>query len=148
MVERLLDLRLQRRRIGFVVRVEIGADRGRNREARRHRQAEIGHFGEVGALAAEQVAQARFALRLAVPEGIDPLAGFYRPHGGLAHGSLLGGDLGDRLCRAPLSRPCGRKGPRQRPWAGPMALISLQISLQPSWTSRRLWPWIPTIRKR
>ena len=78
MVERLLDLRLQCRRIGFVVRVEIGADRGRDGEAGRHRQAEIGHFGEVGALAAEQVAQARFALGLAVAERIDPLAGFYR----------------------------------------------------------------------
>jgi len=44
-----------------------------------HRQAEIGHFGEVGALAAEQVAQTRFALGLAVAEGIDPLAGFYPP---------------------------------------------------------------------
>src|SRR3954471_12633834 len=32
-----------------------------------------------------------------------------------------------------------------------MALISLRFSLQPSlqfsWTSRRLWPWIPTIRR-
>ena len=84
MVERLFDLRLQRRRIGFVVGVEIGADRGRNREAGRHRQAEIGHFGEVGALAAEQVAQARFALGLAVAEGVDPLAGFYRLGRGLA----------------------------------------------------------------
>ena len=145
MVERLLDLRLQFRRIGFVVGVEISADRGRDGEARRHRQAEIGHLGEVGALAAEQIAQARFALGLAVAEGVDPLAGFYRLDGRLAHRRLLGSlgafcDLGDRLGRGLLQRLAGR-GRRRRPWAARMALISLQISLQPSWTSRRLWPW-------
>ena len=58
MVQRLFDLRLQRRRIGLVVRVKIRADRGRNREAGRHRQPEIGHFGEIGALAAKQITQA------------------------------------------------------------------------------------------
>ena len=115
MLQRLLDLRLQRGRIGFVVGVEIGADRGRNGEAGRHRQAEIGHFGEVGALAAEQIAQARFALGLAVTEGIDPLAGFYRFHrrlarhrfGGSFFGSLLE-DLRDRLGRALLQGLAGR----------------------------------------
>ena len=76
MVERLFDLRLQFLRIGFVVRVEIGADRGRNGEAGRHRQAEIGHLGEIGALAAQQIAQARFAFGLAVAEGEHPFAGF------------------------------------------------------------------------
>ena len=77
MVERLLDLRLQFLRIGFVVRVEIGADRGRDGEAGRHRQAEIGHLGEVGALAAEQIAHARFAFGLAVAERVDPFAGCF-----------------------------------------------------------------------
>ncbi len=110
MIERLLDLRLQRGGIGFVVGVEIGADRGRNGEARRHRQAEIGHFGEIGALAAQQVAQARFALRLAVPEGIDPLAGFYRHSGRLADCGLLGRDLGGRLGRGLLQRLAGGRG--------------------------------------
>ena len=90
-VERLLDLRLQFGGIGFVVRVEIGADRGRNGEARRHRQAEIGHLGEVGALAAEQVAQARLALGLAVAESVDPLAGFDRLAGRLADRRFLAG---------------------------------------------------------
>ena len=50
------DLRLQIGRIGFAVGVEMGAHLGRDREPWRHRQAEIAHFGEVGALAAEQVA--------------------------------------------------------------------------------------------
>ena len=117
MIERLLDLCLQCSRIGFVVGVEISADRGRDGEARRHRQAEIGHFGEVGALAAQQVAQARFALGLAVAEGIDPLAGFYRLGGRPAHrrlrhrllGSLLQ-DLGDRLGRGLLQRLAGGRG--------------------------------------
>ena len=110
MVERLLDLRLQCGGIGFVVRIEIGADRGRNGEARRHRQAEIGHFGEVGALAAQQVAQARFALCLAVPKGIDPLAGFYRLNGRLGDRGLLGRDLGDRLGCGLLQRLAGGRG--------------------------------------
>ena len=85
------------------------------------------------------------------PKVIDPLAGFYRlqppacgpqpswprPWRPLAAG--LAGAFFSAL-RA--------DGAAARPWAGPMALISLQISLQSSWTSRRLWPWIPTIRKR
>ena len=62
--DRLLDARrapsatcvLQLGRIAAVVVVEVGADLGRDREAGRHRQAEIAHLGEVGALAAEQVA--------------------------------------------------------------------------------------------
>ena len=124
MVQRLLDLRLQFRRIGFVVRVEIGADRGRDGEAGRHRQAEIGHFGEVGALAAEQIAQARFALGLAVAERVDPLAGFYRlalarlagPAAFLAGLARLDG-FGDRLGRSLLQRLAGRR-PAARPWAG------------------------------
>jgi hypothetical protein len=41
-------------RIAPAVGVEIGADLGGDGEAGRHRQAEIGHLGEVGALAAEQ----------------------------------------------------------------------------------------------
>ena len=110
MIERLLDLRLQFRRIGFVVRVEIGADRGRNGEAGRHRQAEIGHLGEIGALAAEQIAQARFALGLAVAEGVDPLAGFYRLRGRLARPAafLALAAFGDRLGRSLLQRLAGR----------------------------------------
>src|SRR5262245_22277618 len=118
MFERLLDLRLQRSRIGFVVRIKIRADRGWNGEAGRHRQAEIGHLREVGALAAEQVAQARFALRLAVPEGVDPLAGFYRLNSRFADRSLLGGDLGDRLGRRLLQRLAGRGLRRGLGWGG------------------------------
>ena len=54
--QRLLDLAAQLFRILLVVRVIVGADVGGDREARRHRQAEIGHFGESGALAAQQIA--------------------------------------------------------------------------------------------
>jgi len=84
LVQRLFDLRLQFLRIGFVVRIKIRADRGRNRKAGRHRQAEIGHLGKVGALAAEQIAHAGFAFGLAVAEGEDPFAGFCRVRGGRA----------------------------------------------------------------
>ena len=61
------------RRIGAAVVVVVGADLGRDGEAGRHRQAEIGHLGEVRALAAEEVAHRRLALGLAVAEGVDPL---------------------------------------------------------------------------
>ena len=53
------DLLFEIRRIGFAVGVEIGADLGRDRKAGRHRQAEIAHLGETGALAAEQVLASR-----------------------------------------------------------------------------------------
>ena len=49
------DLGAQRRRVAPPVRVEVGAHFGGDGEARRHRQAEAGHLGEVGALAAEQI---------------------------------------------------------------------------------------------
>ena len=73
--QRLLDLRLQVLRVTLVVGVVVHADRGRDGEAGGHGQAEIGHLGEVGALAAEQVAQTGLALSLAAAERIDPLAG-------------------------------------------------------------------------
>ena len=44
--QRLLDLGFQLLRILVVVRVIVGADLGGDGEAGRHRQAEIGHFGE------------------------------------------------------------------------------------------------------
>ncbi len=69
-----VDLLRQVLRIGLLAGVVVGADRGGDGEARRHRQAEVGHLGEVGALAAEQVLHAGAALRLAAAEGVDPLA--------------------------------------------------------------------------
>ena len=48
------------------------ADGGGDGEARRHRQAELRHFGEVGALAAQQVLHRGIAVRGAASEGIDP----------------------------------------------------------------------------
>src|SRR5213075_2617630 len=44
------DLGLQFGRIGFVVRVEMGADLGGDRETGRHGQPEIAHLGETRAL--------------------------------------------------------------------------------------------------
>ncbi len=123
-VERLLNLRLQFLRIGFVVGVEIGADRGRNGEARRHRQTEIGHLGEVGALAAEQVAHLRPALGLAVAERVDPFAGLGRGGG------------------APWQAQ-----PSQRPWRQPSAQPPLSQPLQraspPAWQRASQPPWRP-----
>ena len=55
--------------------VEGGADLGGDGEAGRHRQADVGHLGEVGALAAEQVLHLRVAVGLAAAEEVDVLAG-------------------------------------------------------------------------
>ncbi len=86
-IQRLLDLRLQLFRIGLLVVVEVIADRRRQREARRDRQTEIGHLGQVRALAAEQFAHRAFALGAAVTEGEHPLA---RLHRSGARGGLPG----------------------------------------------------------
>ena len=60
-----------------VVVVERGADLGRDGEARRDRQADRGHFGQVGALAAEQVLHIRPAFVVTGAEAVNPLG-----HGG------------------------------------------------------------------
>src|SRR6185437_2202030 len=60
-------------RIGLAVLVEMGAELGRDGEAGRDREAEIGHLGKVRALAAQQVLHLRAAFRAAVAEAVDPL---------------------------------------------------------------------------
>jgi len=52
----------------------VAADRGGDGEARRHRQAEIGHLGKARAFAAEEVAHVSAALGFAVAEAVDPFA--------------------------------------------------------------------------
>ena len=69
-----VDLLLQVLRIFLGVGVVVGAERRGDGEARRHRQAQVGHLGEVRPLAAEQVLHAGAALRLATAEDVDPLA--------------------------------------------------------------------------
>jgi hypothetical protein len=73
MGERGIDLARKLIRILFAVGIEVSADFGRDREAGRHRQTEIGHLGEVGALAAEKIAHLACALGRAAPEPVDPL---------------------------------------------------------------------------
>ena len=68
MGQRRLDLVDEIGRIGLAVGVIIGADLGRNGEAGRNGQAQIGHFGQIGALAAEQVLHRAGAFGLAVAE--------------------------------------------------------------------------------
>jgi len=72
MGERRRHLRRQVVRIAVLVIVVVGADFGGDREPRRHRQPQVGHFREVGALAAEQVLHAALAFGFAVAEGVDP----------------------------------------------------------------------------
>src|SRR6266478_702131 len=61
-------------RIGLGVLIEIGADLGGNGEPGRHRQAEIGHLRQIGALAPEQVFHFRPPVGFALAEAIDPLS--------------------------------------------------------------------------
>src|SRR5205085_2975732 len=48
-----------------------GAHLGGDGEARRHREADRGHFGEVGALAAEEILISRLAIGDAAAEAVD-----------------------------------------------------------------------------
>ena len=67
------DLGLQLGRVGVVLLVVVGADLGGDGEARRHRQPEARHLGQIGALAAEQVAHIGAALGRAAAKAVDPL---------------------------------------------------------------------------
>ncbi len=72
MGERCLDLGFELFRIGLPVGVEVGAQLRGDAEAGGDRQSEIGHLGQVSALAAEQVAHPGPAFGLAVAEGVNP----------------------------------------------------------------------------
>src|SRR5262249_29480282 len=71
--QRLLDLGLQLGRILAVVGVVPVANFGGEREAGRDGQADVGHLGEVGALAAEEVLQGGVTFGLAAAEEVDVL---------------------------------------------------------------------------
>jgi hypothetical protein len=88
-------LGLKHGRVGLLVGVEVGADFGGDGESRRHRQADAGHFREVGAFAAQQGLHRPVAVGFAVAPGVDVfqalgrgrfLGRFFR---GLFHGSHL-----------------------------------------------------------
>ena len=68
----LLDLGCEVFRVVPVVLVEGSADFGGDGEAGGNGQADRGHLGEVGALAAEQVAHFGAAFVVAGSEGVDP----------------------------------------------------------------------------
>ncbi len=75
------DLALQIGRVSVAVGVEMGADLGRDREAGRHRKAEIGHLGKPGALAAEQIAHVAAPFGDAAAKTVDPFRPTGRPIG-------------------------------------------------------------------
>ena len=54
------------------------ADLGRDREPRRHRQPGVGHLGEAGAFAAEQILHAAVAVSFSPSEEVDILPGLVR----------------------------------------------------------------------
>src|SRR3977135_1414370 len=56
----------------FSVLIKVSADFGGDREAGRNRQPKPCHFGETGALAAEEVSQTAFVFRLALTESVNP----------------------------------------------------------------------------
>jgi hypothetical protein len=61
-----------------LVGIVVGADFGGDGEARRHRETDAGHFGQVGTLAAEQGLHGAVAVSLAVAPGVDDLGGLSR----------------------------------------------------------------------
>ena len=69
-----VDLRVDFLRQRLAVRVEPGADFGRDGEAGRHRQADARHFREVRALAAEQRLHLAVAVAASIAEEINQLA--------------------------------------------------------------------------
>ena len=68
-----LDLSAKFLWILAAVGVKPGADLGGDGESGGHGQAKVGHFREIRALAAKQIAHLRCALGLAIAERIDPL---------------------------------------------------------------------------
>ena len=73
MSERRVDLGGEFVGVFAPVGVERRANLRGDGEAGRHGQAQIGHFGEVRAFAAEQIAHLRLAFGLAVAERVNPL---------------------------------------------------------------------------
>ena len=65
----------------MVVSVVIGANFGGEGEAGGHGQTDVGHFGEVGALAAQKILHVGPAFRLARAEEIDVFAHLFFLHG-------------------------------------------------------------------
>ncbi len=59
------------------VLLKVGADLGGDGEASRHRNAQVGHLGQVGSLAAQELLHVGGTLRLAGPKEIDVL---FRSH--------------------------------------------------------------------
>jgi len=66
------DLLFQFRRILLAVLVKVVASLGGNRESCGNRQADPGHFGEPGTLAAKKIAPGAIALGFACPKKINP----------------------------------------------------------------------------
>ena len=69
------DLRVQFFRIGFLVLVIIRANVGGDGETRRNRQTNAGHFGQVGAFAAQERLHRAVPVRLLVSEQINIFLG-------------------------------------------------------------------------
>ena len=69
----LFDFGFQRVRVLLVVGVVVGADLGRDGEARRNGQSEIAHLCKISTLAPEEIAHSGLAFGPSVPKRIDPL---------------------------------------------------------------------------
>ena len=82
---------------------EVGAARlGGDREARRHRQPQVGHLGEVGALAPEQVLLVLVAVGEVVDPGASPL--HLAPWRGVGHPASATGLRVRLTCRPTAAR--------------------------------------------
>ena len=76
LVNRLVDLFFEGGGVGPVMVVEISTDFGADRESRRDRETDPGHFCQIGSLASKKGLHLPVAVRFSVPEGIDVFYGF------------------------------------------------------------------------
>ena len=95
--QRRLQLGFQPGREAAGLEIDVAQVRGEG-EARRHRDAEVGHFGEPGALAAERVLHRGGAVGAPLPEEVDQWFG----RGGPGHGGVVA--KGESPTAAALSR--------------------------------------------
>jgi hypothetical protein len=79
LLQRSGDVVLEAIGIALAVLVIKGADFGGNGEARRDRQSEIGHFSQIGALAAQKIAHFSASFGLPVAKAVNPLRHFEAP---------------------------------------------------------------------
>ncbi len=112
--------RIQAGRVGVIVVVVVGADFGGDGESRRHRHADVAHFSEVGALAAQQILHVGAPIGAAGSKTVYPLrhAGspLVRWRMSRGHPSMCAKAATDSMV-APMRASSARRAPRKAGWS-------------------------------